>query len=370
MGSRDGARVLRAESGVTDRRILALVAAAAFAACASLPRSTAATPWVFPGGSWERARPAVSGYCQDELDDVRARATALPTTAMMAVLGGRVLFEYGDVTRVSYIASVRKSILAMLFGRYVESGEIALDRTLADLRIDDVGGLLPAEKMATVADLLSARSGVYHEASNAGDSLADAPPRGSQEHGTYFLYSNWDFNVLGTIFEQAIGRGIYDALEQDLVVPLGFQDFEKSTHRRTGDRTKSVHLAYHMNLSTRDMARVGYVMLREGQWNGRTVVPRGWIRRIVTPITRVHELNPSPHRSGPFGYGYLWWIWDGEWARGPYLGAYTAIGAFGQFITVLPARDMVVVHKTVPGKMVSRAEYLQLVEMLVAARCS
>ena len=53
-----------------------------------------------------------------------------------------------------------------------------------------------------VEHLLSARSGVYHPASNGGDDLASAPPRGSQAPGAYYLYSNWDFNVAGAIFEQ------------------------------------------------------------------------------------------------------------------------------------------------------------------------
>jgi CubicO group peptidase (beta-lactamase class C family) len=117
--------------------------------------------------------------------------------------------------------------------------EIRLDKTLADLKIDDHGGLLESEKQATVADLLGARSGVYHEASNSGDNLAVAPPRGSQKPGTYFLYSNWDFNALGTIFEQETGQSIYDALERDLVTPIGMQDFDRSTHRRNGDAKKS-----------------------------------------------------------------------------------------------------------------------------------
>ena len=356
---------------VTSTRIFAFWAAVALAACASLPRSTPALPRVYPGGAWERANPAAFGYCQDELDDVTARAKALPTTAMMAVVRGRVLFEYGDVQRVSYLASVRKSILAMLYGKYVDSGKIRLGKTLAELNLDDRAALSVAEKEATIADLLAARSGVYHEASNAGDNLADAPPRGSQKHGTYFLYSNWDFNALGTIFEQETGRNIYDALESDLAQPIGMQDFDRSTHRRTGNAAKSMHLAYHMNLSTRDMARVGYVMLHYGEWSGRAIVPSQWVRRIVTPVTRVHEMNPAGLRKGPFGYGYLWWIWNGDWARGAYEGAFTGMGAFGQYITVLPKLEMVIAHKTVPrGQSVSRTQYLELVDRLIAARCN
>ena len=56
----------------------------------------------------------------------------------------------------------------MLFGKYIADGTIKLNKTLADLKINDIGGLMPIERTATVADLLGARWGVYHEASNPG----------------------------------------------------------------------------------------------------------------------------------------------------------------------------------------------------------
>ncbi len=360
---------------MTNRRrssiLLAIVLAAACAARSGKPAASPAVARIFPGASWETiADPKTAGYCADKLELVTARAKELPTTAMMAVAGGRVLYEYGDVTTVSYLASVRKSVLAMLFGNYVASGRIRLDKTLAELKIDDIGGLSDSEKEATIADLLGARSGVYHPASNAGDNLADAPPRGSQKHGTHFLYSNWDFNALGTIFEQETGQNIYDALERDLARPIGVQEFDRSTHRRTGDSKQSMHLAYHMNFSTRDMARIGYLMLREGTWNGQQLVPRDWARRIVTAVTRVHEMNPPANRRGPFGYGYLWWVWDGQFATGPFEGAYSGRGAIGQYITVFPKLDLVIAHKTRPGRgSVSWAQYMELVDRLMAARC-
>jgi CubicO group peptidase (beta-lactamase class C family) len=336
------------------------------------PVGPATSRFVYPGARWEAiGEPSSVGYCRDRLEVVAARVKTLPTTGMMVVVGGRVLFQHGDVDAVSYLASVRKSVLAMLFGNYVASGTIDLGKTLAQLKIDDLGGLTESEKAATIADLLAARSGVYHRASNPGDNLADAPPRGSQQHGTYFLYSNWDFNTLGTIFEQETGQSIYDALARDLASPIGMQDFDRSTHERSGDVTRSIHLAYHMNLSTRDMARVGYVMLREGTWGGRQVVPRDWVRRIVTPVTHVDQMNPPNIRKGPFGYGYLWWVWDRQWNTGPYSSAYTGMGALGQFITVLPKLDMVIAHKTRPGgASVSASQYLELLERVIDARCS
>ncbi|MEX2155184.1 MAG: serine hydrolase [Gemmatimonadaceae bacterium] len=248
---------------------LAAAAAAGSLACArqstvayQSPSALAAAP-VFPGATWDSiADPRTVGWTRSGLDSVRAQLTALPSTGFVAIVGGRILMSYGDLQTVSYLASVRKSLLSMLMGNYVRRGTIDLNRTLAQLGMDDVGGWSDQEKEATVKDLLTARSGVYHAASNAGDDLASAPPRGSQRHGTYMLYSNWDFNALGGAFELMTGRDIYDALESDIVRPISMQDFDRATHRKTGDSTRSRYLAYHMNFSTRDMARVGYLMLR------------------------------------------------------------------------------------------------------------
>lgn len=333
---------------------------------------------VFPSSSWERiADPRTAGFCQAGLDAATARARALPTTGMTVIIGGRVLWEYGDLQATSYLASVRKSILAMLYGKPVENGTIRLDATMADLKIDDVDGLLPLEKTATVLDLLSARSGVYHEAANAactgcGSTMGDpAGPRGSVKPGTHFLYNNWDFNVLGTIFEQRTGTNIYDAFARDLAAPLGLQDFDRAQQRKSESPLRSIHPAYHFYLSTRDMARLGYLMLREGEWAGARLLSREWVRRMVTPITRVEAMNPPDLRKGPFGYGLLWWIWDGPFNDGAYKGAYTGSGAVGQYITVLPALDMVVAHKTRPqgGAAVGRAQYVALIDQIIAARC-
>lgn len=338
------------------------------------PAASLAAAHVYPDTGWERiADPATVGWSRAGLDSVRARLSALPTTGFVAIVGGRVLVEYGDLTRQSYLASVRKSVLSMLYGIAAEKGEVNLDRTLAEIGIDDVGGLTPEEKRATTRDLLGARSGIYHEASNGGDDLASAPPRGSQKPGTYQLYSNWDFNALGTIYEKETGRDIYDDVQSRIARPVGMQDWDRSIQRKSGDSTRSVHLAYHMNFSTRDMARIGYLMLRDGRWNGRQVVPAAWVRESTRPVTRVWEMNPERHRRGPFGYGYLWWVWDGQWATGPYEGAFTGLGAVGQQISVLPKLDLVVVHKTAPRqgvRGVSHRQYLEVLDLLVRARCA
>ena len=370
--------VVRKAHRFVSAMLLATLSLAIGCATASPPAATASpaarAAATFPdsGRDWQRwDNPEALGWSRAGLDSVRARLVALNSTALMAVVGGKSVFEHGDLARVSYLASVRKSILSMLYGNYVRSGKVDLNATLAQLGMDDVGGLTDSEKEATIRDLISARSGVYHPASNAGDDLASAPPRGSQKHGTYYLYSNWDFNAAGAAFEIATGRDIHDALHTDLALPLGMQDFDRSRHRKSGNLSASRYPAYHMNLSTRDMARIGYLMLREGSWNGRQLVPLDWVRESTSPITPVAEMNPPQRRSGPWGYGYLWWVWDGPHSAGAYEGAYTGLGAVGQHITVLPKLDLVVVHKTDPatGASVSHGQYLEVLDALVRAYC-
>ena len=101
---------------------------------------------VFPGKEWERIeKPELVGYSSARLQALRGWVQSLDTTAMMVSVGGRVLFEYGDLTHQSYLASVRKSVLAILYGKYVENGTINLDKTLRELEFTDVGGLTPQE---------------------------------------------------------------------------------------------------------------------------------------------------------------------------------------------------------------------------------
>ena len=325
---------------------------------------------VFPAKRWERVVPESVGFSSPALALARAKLERTAATGLLAVVGGQVMFEYGDIDTVSSVASVRKSILSMLIGRYVQQGSIKLDDTLDELHISDVGGLSPAEKQATVRDLLTARSGIYHAAANLGDDLASAPPRGSQSPGAFFLYNNWDFNALGTIFEQLTGRSIYDALQHDLAEPIQMEDYRRGIHRRGGDSTQSVHLAYHMRLSVRDMARLGYLMLRGGLWNDRQVIPAAWVRESTRPFTRVSEMNPVHRRGDPWGYGYLWWVWDGPHTPSAYRGAYAAGGAYGQNIVVLPELDLVVASKTIgdENSNLSTGEFLTVLDLIVRAR--
>jgi CubicO group peptidase (beta-lactamase class C family) len=320
------------------------------------------------GFSWEAvSSPEAAGYSAARLDETLAYVKTLNTTGLMVVVDGKVLLQYGDVSRPNKLHSVRKSILAMLYGTYVESGQIDLAKTVGELGMTDVGGLLPLEQQATVQDLLTARSGVYHPASNSGDDSDVAPPRGSQQPGTYFLYNNWDFNAAGYVFELESGRDVYDALQTDLAARIGMQDFDRSLQRKSGDLSISVYPAYHMWISTRDMARLGLLMLHDGNWEGTQVIPADWARKIHSVYTPRSEMNPVKRRSREFGWGYLWWVWDGPDAVGAFAGAYSARGMTGDHLTIIPDSGMVIAHQSESGS-VSWSEYKGILRRLIEAK--
>ena len=302
--------------------------------------STEAQPPFQYGREWEKTTPQACGFNPETLAKIPEliRSRNLGVTGLMIVVGGREMYTFGDVAQVSYIASCRKSVLSMLYGKYVKNGTIQLDETIGELGIDDVGGLLPQEKLATVRDLISARSGCYHPASNPGGiPEGKVLERGVTEHGTKFVYNNWDFNVAGTVFEMKTQKSIYEAFDADLAKPLMLQDWDLARHNRTGDASKSVHLAYHFHLSTRDMARLGELMLRKGEWNGERLIPADWVEESTRPITSL---------PGGRGYGYLWWIEADEQYPDACRGAFSAYGMYGQRISVFPALDMVVAIKS------------------------
>ena len=270
-------------------------------------------------------------------------------TGLVIVHNGEIVFDYGDIEENSYIASCRKSVLAMLYGKYVEDGTINLNKTIEALRIDDVEGILPVEKQASIQDLISARSGVYHPEGYPGGMQQYAPKRGSVKPGEYWLYSNWDFNVAGFVFEQETGKNIYDEVEAQLARPLQMQDWDRSLQQKQGVTTISKYLAYPMWFSTRDMARIGQLMLNRGKWNGQQIISEDWVDEMLTQRTTYQEINtnvPAFRDTGVnFGYGYMWWLFE-DMGDERFKDAYAALGAMGQAIAVYPEINVVVAYKT------------------------
>lgn len=283
---------------------------------------------------WEPAPDSLQGRWDAEaLADLRERAQRHNSKAYMVIHDGWLIDAYGDIEDEVIVQSVRKSLLSALFGPAVEEGSINMDATLADLGIDDIDVLTPQEKSATVRQLLQARSGVYHPAAASPPSMsATLPDRGSHPPGTFWLYNNWDFNALGTIYNEQTGSDIYEDFERLIGAPIGMQDFTASDGRYFRE-SMSVHPAYHFLMSARDMARFGLLMLREGRWEDEQILPADWVA----------ESTRSFSDAGVGGYGYMWWTGIPGVPRD--MESWAARGGSGHMILVVPELDLVFVHR-------------------------
>ena len=131
---------------------------------------------------------------------------------------------------------------------------------------------------------------------------AIAAERGSHAPGTFWYYNNWDFNALGTIFDQETGQeSVYQAFQAWVADPIGMQDLDIERLSYAYE-PQSIHPYYGFRISARDLARFGQLYLQDGAWQGRQVVPAEWVAESTVPYSRTGQ-------SGTYsGYGYMWWI--------------------------------------------------------------
>jgi CubicO group peptidase (beta-lactamase class C family) len=285
-------------------RVRAPLASVAFIAAVSISISAQTRLIAYPGTSWGHGDPQQMGWSTAKLEEAHAFVQTLPPSSVLIIDRGRVVAQWGNPSLRIKISSTRKSLLSALYGIYVANGTIDLNRTLEQLGIDDDPPLSMAERQATIRMLLEARSGVYHSYVAGTPSMrANLPARGSHAPGTFWYYNNWDFNALGTIFEQVTHSKIGLEFRDRIAKSIEMQDFRLTDMYYLRDREdaqpyeKSIHPAYHFRLSARDLARFGYLYLRQGLWNGTQLIPRNWIAESTRSYSDAGDGR---------GYGYLW----------------------------------------------------------------
>jgi CubicO group peptidase (beta-lactamase class C family) len=299
-----------------------------------------------------------AGFDATKLAAAQTTWEGLPSSAFMVIADGAVVAAWGDVGRRFMCHSVRKSFLSALYGIYWDRGEIELNKTLADLGIEDEpDSLLVVEKRARILDLLKARSGVFHPAAYAG--RTDSRPRGSEGPGRYFAYNNWDFNTLATILQQETGARVFEAFDQYFGGPLQMEDWRVSDGYYHYERDKSKYPAYPFRMSARDAARFGLLFARDGMWNDEQILSEQWVRRS----SALYSID-----SDVMGYGFMWWV-----LREPRFtrhGMFAALGVGNQMIAVLPKTDLVIVNRanTYQGEGTPTAALLDLIEQVLEAR--
>jgi CubicO group peptidase (beta-lactamase class C family) len=273
---------------------------------------------------------------------------------ILIVKDGKLVFEeyfYGYLLDSRHtVASVTKSVTSLLAGIAIERGDLGgVDEEVLPFFPD----LLPLAQSdeevesITIEDLLTMRHGwecndwdpdsrTYYmgnwESSQPNPVEATLNLPSVAPPGSRFSYCSASTIVLGGLIANATGTGIPEYADEVLFSPLGIETALWS--RVPGGWTDT---GGSLQMRPRDMARLGLLMLQDGNWDGVQVVPEPWVRQSVQEHVRL-SFNETWGR----GYGYLWWLSEVPVA-GQVVRSFAASGAGGQVIAVFPELQMVVV---------------------------
>jgi hypothetical protein len=242
---------------------------------------------------------------------------------------------------VHSLQSVTKSVAATLVGIAIGRGEVTPpNRPFLPYFTDyDLARVDPRLHRSTLHDLLTMRSGIeWHEHDRplditnttfaleltadwiqfTLDQPMDADP------GTKWVYNSGGSHLMSGIIRQATGQFIDDYAREHLFGPIGIRDFHwKRTPSGHPDTEGGLYLG------AEDLARIGYLYLRDGMWNGRRVLPEGWVAGATSRHTTA---------NAAWDYGYQWWIMQRGGAE-----VWAGRGFGGQLLLVVPSRDVVAV---------------------------
>lgn len=219
--------------------------------------------------------------------------------------------------------SATKSIISILAGIAIDHGDLdGVDQLILPLFNDlEIENDTDTKDAITIEHLLTMRSGLntsvwlYSQADCQDDWLACVLNASANEPGSRFHYTDGNAHLLVAAIETATGMSIDEYAEAHLFQPLGI------TSARWELAPGGVHSGDGLYLSPYDMARIGYLYLNDGEWNGQQIVSADWVATSTYP-----DVNSD--------YGYMWWLFDGYYVAG---------GHRGQIILVAPELDLVVV---------------------------
>lgn len=298
----------------------------------------AATYW--PTTEWRITTPEKQGIDSARLADalLAMREGGVNIHSLFVVRNGSVFldayFYPYDGATVHDLASVSKSIMTTLIGIAAGQGKLSLDDPMLSFFSGYTAANLDARKEAiTVRHLASMSSGLdctaeqdeltLQEMKQAPDwvqFVLDRPMR--WEPGAHFVYCSPAIHLLSPILEQATGMTALDFAHQFLFEPLGIHDVLWLTDPQGHNRgSEGVYLHPH------DMAKLGYLWLNDGAWEGEQIVPAEWVHEAV------QEHMPT---GGETAYGYGWWVETES-------DGYSANGRGGQHIAMSPTPGFIVV---------------------------
>lgn len=301
---------------------------------------------------WTVSSPEAQGMNGSLLErgDAFVRRQLPQVTSLLVVRHGRIVFErYYGSSRQAFgdVQSVTKSVVSALVGIALARGDLTSVRQklVAFLPARDLVGIDPRIREIAIEDLLTMRGGFLGDGITGYDYTATPDwPRALvrrmlvSDPGTRFAYDSGTAHLLSVVLTRATGMPAEAYARRYLFGPLGI-----GAVAWPSDPSGNSLGGWGLNLTARQMAKLGYLYLHGGKWAGKQIVPARWVRLSTTKRAETGFRNGTswgyPLASG---YGYLWWRYPRARPDG-----FMAVGRGGQFILVWPKLDLVVVTTAV-----------------------
>lgn len=350
------------------------------AGCAAAPETPPATPW--PTTAWAVSSPEAEGLDGAKLaalDAEFASGARGQITGMLVIRNGQVVFDKSyrhnfdalfagrDPVRGPYnyydpdwhplyqhghlhtMQSVSKSVTSALIGIAIGRGELpgveakVMPYFAGDFRLT---GADPRRDDLTLNHLLTMTAGIkwdestvaYTDPANSCANMEKSDdwiqfvldqPMASAP-GDTFVYNSGVTELLSQLIKKVTGKQADEYAAEHLFAPLGITDtYWKRTPKGLSDTEGGLYL------TARDLAKIGYLYLNDGMWDGRRLLPEGWVKASTTPLV---ETRPGQPRSRK--YGNQWWVLPyGDGSKQ----AYAALGYGGQRLVVVPEHQLIAV---------------------------
>lgn len=289
---------------------------------------------IWPQPDWATSAPEAEGVSSAGLEKLKALFTEKKSQAALVIRHGKIVAEWywdgKDKDSRFQAFSVTKSIASAAIGLLVKDGKVKLEQSASDFipewKNDERKEITVRHLVTMTSGLANNDGAIFGQKDQLGKSIALAPVK---KAGTLWNYNNGACNALSQVISAASGKEMNDFLTERLYKPLGITNFEM-------DKSDGKTLAYMgMHSSARELAKFGYLFLRDGKWKKKSLLPKGWVAEATNTS---QELNKD--------YGYLWWVRTKSDDPNLPKDSYSAVGFGGQYISVFPSQDLIVIRLT------------------------